>query len=63
MMDQQFLKAFSEIVREQIVRKNEVKVEGVGSFQFKHQKQFQKQFKNGRVVMMPPKDTIRFVPE
>ncbi|HKK46976.1 MAG TPA: HU family DNA-binding protein [Balneolaceae bacterium] len=62
-MNEQFTKAFSEIIREQITRKNEVKVEGVGSFQFRHQKQFQKQFKNGRVVMMPPKDTITFVPE
>lgn len=62
-MNKKFLKAFSEIVREQIVRKNEVKVDGVGSFEFKHRKQFQKQFENGRVVMMPPKDTITFVPE
>jgi len=62
-MNKEFLKAFSEIVREQIVRKNEVKVDGVGSFRFKHKKQFQKQFENGRVVMMPPKDTITFVPE
>jgi len=62
-MNKQFLKAFSEIVREQVVRKNEVKVQGIGSFQFRHRKQFQKQFKNGRVVMMPPKDTITFVPE
>ncbi|MGD8426890.1 MAG: HU family DNA-binding protein [Balneolaceae bacterium] len=62
-MNKKFLKAFSEIVREQIALKNEVKVEGVGSFQFKHHKQFQKQYRNGRVVMMPPKDTINFVPE
>ncbi len=62
-MDREFLKAFSEIVREEVVRKNEVHIDGMGSFQFEHQKQFQKQFENGRVVMMPPKDTITFTPE
>lgn len=62
-MDKEFLKAFSEIVREEVARKNEVRLEGIGRFEFEHQKQFQKQFDNGRVVMMPPKDTITFVPE
>lgn len=62
-MDNEFLRAFSEIVREEVSRKNKVRVEGVGSFQFKHRKQFQKQFDNGRVVMMPPRDTITFIPE
>ena len=62
-MDNKFLKAFSEVVREEVARKNEVQVEGIGSFQLEHRKQFQKQFDNGRVVMMPPKDTITFIPE
>lgn len=62
-MDKQFIKAFSEVVREEVARKNEVQLEGVGRFQFEHQKQFQKQYDNGRVVMMPPKDTITFIPE
>jgi nucleoid DNA-binding protein len=62
-MDKQFLKAFSEVVREEVARKNEIELEGIGRFQFEHQKQFQKQYDNGRVVMMPPKDTITFVPE
>lgn len=62
-MDNEFLKAFSEIVREEVARKNEVQVEGIGSFHLEHRKQFQKQFDNGRVVMMPPKDTITFIPE
>lgn len=62
-MDNEFLKAFSEVVREEVAQKNEVKVDGIGSFQFKHRKQFQKQYDNGRVVMMPPKDMISFSPE
>ena len=62
-MDKEFLKAFSEVVREEVASKNEVQLEGIGRFQFKHKKQFQKQYDNGRVVMMPPKDTITFIPE
>jgi len=62
-MDKEFLKAFSEVVREEVASKNEVQLEGIGRFQFEHKKQFQKQYDNGRVVMMPPKDTITFVPE
>ncbi|NGP87266.1 HU family DNA-binding protein [Fodinibius halophilus] len=62
-MYNEFIKAFSEVVREEVMRKNEVQVDGIGSFQFKHRKQFQKQYDNGRVVMMPPKDTITFEPE
>lgn len=62
-MDNEFLKAFAEVVREEVARKNEVKVEGIGLFQLKHRKQYQKQYDNGRVVMMPPKDTISFSPE
>lgn len=62
-MDQQFLGALTEIVREEITKKNEVTVEGLGVFKPGHRKQFQQQFDDGRVVMMPPKDTISFVPE
>ncbi len=62
-MNKQFLKAFSEVVRREVAQKNEVQLEGVGAFRYRHQKQFQKQFENGRVVMMPPKDTISFIPE
>lgn len=62
-MDNTFIKAFSEVIREEVTRKNEVRIDGLGSFKVDHQKQYQKQFKNGRVVMMPPKDTITFTPE
>ncbi len=62
-MDSEFLKAFTEVVREEVARENEVRINGLGSFQFEHQKQYQKQYENGRVVMMPPKDTISFIPE
>lgn len=60
-MKQKFLKAFSQVVREQITRNCEVELKGVGVFRPEHQKQFQQQYKDGRVVLVPPKDTIKFV--
>lgn len=62
-MDETFLKAFSEVVREQVSQKSEVKLKGVGVFKPKHRKQFQQQYEDGRVVMVPPKDLITFAPE
>lgn len=62
-MDREFLLAFSEIVRDQIVQNNEVRIEGVGCFHSEHHKQYQKKYENGRVVMMPPENTISFIPE
>lgn len=62
-MDKEFIKAFSEIIREEVTRKNDIQLDGIGRFEFEHKKQFQKQFDSGRVVMMPPKDTITFIPE
>lgn len=62
-MDQQILGALTEIIREEITKKNEVVLEGLGVFKPSHKKQHQKQFDDGRVVMMPPKDEITFVPD
>lgn len=63
MMDQTFLRAFSEVIREQVSKKNEVDVKGLGVFGYQHHKQYQKQYDDGRVVMMPPKDILTFIPE
>lgn len=62
-MNQQFLGALSEIIRDEITKKNEVTIDGLGVFKPDHQKQFQQQFDDGRVVMMPPKDKVAFVPD
>lgn len=60
-MDQDILGVLTEIIREEVTKKNEVVIEGLGVFKSSHQKQYQKQFDDGRVVMMPPKDEIIFV--
>lgn len=62
-MEERFIQAFSEVIKEGVANRQEIKLEGLGKFSFNHQKQFQQQFDDGRVVMMPPKDTITFTPE
>lgn len=62
-MDDVFLKAFSETVRNQLAHKCEVRLDGIGTFKAVHHKQYQQQYQDGRVVMMPPKDRIEFIPE
>lgn len=55
-----FIKAFKDTLREQILNKNEVNVEGLGSFTMAHRKQYQKKDENGKIVMMPPADIVEF---
>lgn len=62
-MNEAFLQAFSEIVRERISNKREVRAAGIGVFKSRHRNQYQQKYQDGRVVMMPPKDTIEFVPD
>lgn len=62
-MDKAFLQVFSNVVREQTSNRHEVNVEGIGVFKSTHTNQYQQKYKDGRVVLMPPKDTIAFVPD
>lgn len=62
-MDEAFLQAFSDVIREQISNRHEVNVEGIGVFKTKHENQHQQKYKDGRVALMPPKDTIHFTPD
>lgn len=55
--------ALAEIFREEISKKNKIKIEGLGTFRHEHNKQHQQQYKDGKVVMVPPKDVIKFIPE
>lgn len=59
-MKSTFIKAFKEVLREQILDKNKVDVEGLGMFEVVHRKQHQKKYENGRVVMVPPADVVEF---
>ena len=59
-MKPKFIKAFKEVLREQIIKKNDVQIEGLGRFRVVHQEQRQKKYDNGRVVMLPPSDVVEF---
>ena len=59
-MDTKFIKALKEVLREQLVKKHSVDIEGLGLFEVKHYEQHQKRFSNGKVVMMPPADVLEF---
>lgn len=62
-MDKEFLDALSDVIRETITQKDEVSIDGLGVFKPRHRKQFQEQYDNGRVVMMPPADSLQFIPD
>lgn len=62
-MDNTFIKAFREVIREEVVKKNTVEIEGLGRFEIQHNKQHQKKMENGQVLMMPPEDIVIFAPE
>jgi nucleoid DNA-binding protein len=62
-MDKKFIKAFREVVREEIVKKNTVEIDGLGRFEIVHNKQHQKKMDDGQVLMMPPQDVVEFTPE
>ncbi|TVQ66214.1 MAG: hypothetical protein EA360_06185 [Balneolaceae bacterium] len=59
-METEFIKAFKDVLREQLIAKNSVELEGLGTFEVKHYQQHQKRYSNGKVVMMPPADVLEF---
>ncbi len=59
-MESEFIIAFKEILREQLVDKHKVDIEGLGTFEVKHREQHQKKYDNGKIVMIPPADVLEF---
>lgn len=62
-MNSTFIKAFKQVVREELIKKNSVELEGLGRFELIHKKQHQVKNDDGQVVMMPPSDVVEFTPE
>ncbi len=62
-MNKEFVKLFRDVIREEIVKKNSVEVEGLGRFEVVHQQQHQKKLEDGQVLMMPPEDVVLFTPD
>ncbi len=59
-MNSTFIKAFKDVLREQLAKKNSVEIDGFGRFTVVHQGQSQKKYENGRVVILPPADILEF---
>lgn len=62
-MTKEFLEAFSDVIRDQVMMKKTVEISGLGIFKVVHFNQQQEQRVDGTSVMMPPRDAIEFVAE
>lgn len=59
-MTKDFLKAFGITIRDQIIMKNSMEVDGLGVFKAEHTSQRQEKRADGVYIMLPPKDSIEF---
>lgn len=59
-MDKEFVKALRETIREQVIRKNSIEIDGLGLFEPVHEEQREEKTADGKVVMMPPRDRVEF---
>lgn len=59
-MDSEFKEAFKDVVRDQLIQRNKVRVNGLGIFSPMHLSQRKWEYKNGKVVLLPPKDYVEF---
>lgn len=61
-MDKVLLNTLAEIIREQVTRKNDVELDGLGILKIEHVPQHKEEYRNGQVVMLPPEDKLTFTP-
>lgn len=59
-MDSEFIIAFKEVLREELIKKNSVDIDGLGHFEVMHREQYHKRYDTGKVVLMPPADLLQF---
>lgn len=59
-MDSEFIIAFKEVLREELIKKNSVDIDGLGHFEVMHREQYHKRYGTGKVVLMPPADLLQF---
>lgn len=62
-MTKDFLEAFGIVIRDQIIMKNSVEIEGLGTFKAVHHSQKQEKRADGITIMLPPRDAIEFTAE
>lgn len=51
------------VIRDQIIMKNSVEIDGLGTFKAVHKNQKQEKRADGTNIMVPPKDVIEFTAE
>lgn len=59
-MRQEIEKAFKSVIRDQLIQQNKVYIEGLGEFRPEHLSQRKWEYKNGKVVLLPPRDYLEF---
>jgi nucleoid DNA-binding protein len=62
-MDKEFNQVFREALRDLITEGKSVSVSGLGTFKPLHIKQHEAENDDNEKVLLPPKDTIEFIPE
>jgi nucleoid DNA-binding protein len=62
-MDKEFNQVFMEALRGLVTEGKSVAISGFGTFKPLHQKQYEAENEKGEKVLMPPKDTVEFIPE
>ncbi len=60
-MRQEIEKAFKSVIRDQLIQKNKVYIEGLGEFRPEHLSQRKWEYKDGKVVLLPPQDYLEFI--
>jgi len=60
MMSLEFIVAFKEVVRDELIKKNRIDIEGLGLFEVVHHKQYHKLLDTGKVLLMPPANLLQF---
>lgn len=61
--EKEFIHALREVMREELIQKNTVVIQGLGRFENVHEQQKQKATKDGKAYMVPPRDRVVFTPE
>jgi nucleoid DNA-binding protein len=59
-MDRVFEKAFTAVIRNQVLENHTITLDGLGTFKLEHIKQKASKSKAGNAVMTPPRDVIVF---
>jgi len=63
MTESKFIEMFREAIRDELVKRKSVQIEGLGTFRVKHEKQRHYHNDDGQVVLLPPEDLVQFTSE